>query len=74
MEGSLKTFREVCVIHCQDTPVVVPDGAGSSLEDSICVYDALLFAEFEVDKCRLCFVKEKAFAAASQKNYLARIK
>ena len=66
MEGSLKTFRNVCAIHRQDTPVAVPVGDGPSLEDKIYTYKALplLKTEFEVDGCRLCFVKEKAFVAA----------
>ena len=34
MEGSLKTFRDVCVIQGQGTPVVVVSvDDGSSLED-----------------------------------------
>ena len=33
MKGSLKTFRDVCAIQRQDTPVVGSVGDGSSLED-----------------------------------------
>ena len=66
MIGSLKTFWDVCAIHRQDIPVAIPVGAGLSLEDTIYMYNALplLKTEFEVDGCRLCFVKEKAFVAA----------
>ena len=66
MIGSLKTFWDVCAIHRQDIPVAIPVGDGSSLEDKIYMYKALplLKTEFEVDGCRLCFVKEKAFVAA----------
>ena len=66
MEGSLKTFLDVCAIPRQDTPVAIPVGDRSSLEDTIYMYNALplLKTEFEVDGCRLGFVKEKAFVAA----------
>ena len=47
LEGFLKTFRDVCPIHRQDTSVdvVVPVGARSSLEDPIYVFNALPFAQ-----------------------------
>ena len=66
MEGSLKTFRDVCAIQRQDTPVAIPVGDRLSLEDTIYMYNALflLKTEFEVAGCRLCFLKEKAFVAA----------
>ena len=59
MGGSLKAFRDVSVIHHHDNPVFVPVGAGSPLEDTIYVYTLPFEVEFEVDGCRLCFVKEK---------------